>query len=171
MAKPKRERGKKPKKAKAPVAFEWARLPLVEKIVDEVVSDHHPHLGRARIIVLGKPKAGKSGLSVVAARARRAPKSLAAVYKDAAGLDVHYLIEIGLDVWDAMRPEQRRILIDHELCHLLGLDDQGRWAIRPDHDVTEFHEIIKRHGDKLPELQGVLRVARQMGLPMEPAKS
>jgi len=163
----KAKKEKKAKKAKAPVAVEWERLPLVEKIVDEVVADHHPHLSRARIIVLGKPKAGTKGQSVVVATANRAPKNLAALYKDAAGLDVHYLITIGRDAWDEMSAEQRRILIDHELCHFLGLDEKGRWALRSDHDIQEFHEIIKRHGDKLPALHGVLRVARQMGLALE----
>ena len=155
------------KKAKAPVAVEWERLPLVEKIVDEVVATHHPHLARARIVCLGKPKAGTKGQSTVVATASRAPKNLAALYKDAAGLDVHYLITIGRDAWDGMTKEQQKIIIDHELCHFLGLDDKGRWALRSDHDIQEFHEIIKRHGDKLPALHGVLRVARQLGLALE----
>ncbi len=158
---------KKTRKAKAPVAIEWERLPLVEKIVDEVVAQHHPHLSRARILCLGKPKASVKGQSTVVATASRAPKNLAALYKDAAGVDVHYLITIGRGAWDALDQEQKRIVIDHELCHFTGLDDKGRWALRGDHDIQEFHEIIKRHGPKLPALHGVLRVAKQMALGIE----
>jgi predicted metallopeptidase len=168
MARGKKSREKKPRKAKAPVAVEWERLSLVEKIVDEVVADHHPHLARARIIVLGKPKAGTRGQSTVVATASRAPKNVAALYKDASGLDVHYLITIGRSAWDELSAEQK-IVIDHKCCHFLGLDDKGRWALRADHDVEEFHEIIKRHGEKLPALQGVLRIARQMALPLPEA--
>ncbi len=161
---PKRAKDKAKKKSKVTVAVEWERLQSAEKLVAEVVADHHPHLARARIICLAKPKAGKRGESIVAATARKAPKNLAALYKDAAGVDVHYLIEIGRDRWDAATAEQKRILIDHELCHFTGLDDRGAWGLRPDHDIEEFHEIIKRHGDKLGELRGVLRAVRQMSM-------
>jgi predicted metallopeptidase len=151
---------------KDPVKVEWERMPLIEKIVDDVAADHHPHLKNARIIVLGRPKASKRHAAV----ARKASRSIQALYKDAAGLDVHYLIEVGLDVWTRYTPEQRRILIDHELCHFLGLDDKGRWAVRPDHDIEEFTEIVKRHGAHHHDLQVFVKEgAKQMSLVEEKA--
>ena len=54
-----------------------------------------------------------------------------------------------------MTPEQRRHLMDHELCHAefayddggLKLDERGRAVTRiRGHDVEEFRECVRRHG-------------------------
>jgi hypothetical protein len=55
------------------IKIEWRRMPEVEAIVDELVKKHHRHLERAKIVVLGKPKAGKSHGKVNVAKASRPP--------------------------------------------------------------------------------------------------
>ena len=151
------------KKQEEEVSPDWERLPLLDKLVDELVANHHPHLQRAKIVVLGKPRAGRRGESVVIATAQRAPKNLQALYKDASGADLHYLIVLGRDRWESLRADQKKIEIDRALCAFSGLDDKGKWGIALP-DVVEYREIVKRYGDKLPELHGVLRVVRQMSM-------
>ncbi len=153
-----RRRAAKPKKE--PVNPEWTRQPLIEKIVDDLVAKHHPHLQRAHILVLGKPKAGKRHAAI----ARKASRAVQALYKDAAGTDVHYLIEVGLDVWEKYTPDARKILIDHELCHFLGLDEKGKWAFEPDHDIEEFEAIVQRHGAYHAKLVSFAKAAKQLSL-------
>jgi hypothetical protein len=135
---------KKPKKEK-PKA-EWRRMPEAEAVVADLVHKHHRHLERAKIVVLGKPKAGKRGGKVNVAKAKRATPELQALIKEIAGEEVHYVILVGLDAWDKQDTKQRRIVLDHELCHFAGQDlDTGKWGL-VGHDVEEFSAILARHG-------------------------
>src|SRR6266851_7718699 len=70
---------------------EWERREDIEKVVAELVEKWHGHLARARIIVLGKPKAGKVGGKVNVAKAKRVTPAIQALLKDASGLDIAYL--------------------------------------------------------------------------------
>ena len=60
--------------------------------------------------------------------------------------------------------DERTVLIDHQLSHCLGLDDEGRWAFRADHDVEEFTPIVKRYGERVASLKDKLTVFKQMSL-------
>jgi len=144
--------------------MDWERLQLVEKIVDEIVAEHHPHLARAKIVVLGKPKAGKRGGKVNVAKASKAAAALNALVKDEIG-EVHYQIAIGLDGWDKLSPKQRRIVLDHELMHFAGQDEAGKWVL-VGHDVEAFTAEIRRHGAWTLELEIFCREAQQLALPL-----
>lgn len=137
----------------------------VEAIVEELVRAHHRHLERARILVLGKPKAAKrSGGKVNVAKAKRATPALNALVKDELG-EVHYLIELGLDAWDKLDTKVRRIVLDHELCHFAGQGEAGKWTV-VDHDVEEFTTILRRHGAWHVSLEMFVREAKQLDLPL-----
>lgn len=157
---------KREKKATPPKpAPEWERMPLVEKLARELIAECHPELERAKLVVLGKPKAGKKGEHLVAAVARRPSKALQALWKEGTGEDLHYLIEVARDTWETLDATRRRVLIDHELCHFTGLDDKGRWGFRADHDIEEFLPIIRRYGEKAgADVQLLKSVAKQLGL-------
>lgn len=151
----------------------WERQPLIEKLVTELVEKYHAHLTRARIIVLGKPKASKSLGKVNVAKAKRTTPAIQALLKDASGTDVHYLIEVGMDAWAGLSARQRRATIDHELHHFTGLDidDAGRerWGLRG-HDVGEFVSVVRRYGAYHADLEVFVAEVRQLKLPgMEPA--
>ena len=149
---------------------EWERQPLIEKQVTELVEKFHAHLTRARIIVLGKPKASKSNGKVNVAKAKRATPAIRALLKDALGVDVHYLIEIGMDEWQGGRlsAHQKRATLDHELHHFTGVevDDQGRetWGMRA-HDVQEFTAVVRRYGAYHADLEVFVQEIRQLKLP------
>src|SRR5918996_1100000 len=92
---------------------EWRRMPEAEAVVADLVQRHHRHLERAKIIVLGKPKAGKRGGKVNVGKAKRATPELQALIKEIAGEEVHYVILIGLDAWEKLETKARRIVLDH----------------------------------------------------------
>lgn len=142
---------------------EWQRLPLVEEVVRELVKAHHHHLEHATIVVLGKPMASKSGGKTNVAKAKRAMPALNALVKDEIG-EIHYLIEIGLDAWDTLDQQKRRIILDHELMHFGGLDEEtGKWGLVV-HDVECFTEEIRRYGAWNEDLRGFLAAIKQLSL-------
>lgn len=142
---------------------EWQRLPLVEEIVRELVTAHHHHLEHATIVVLGKPTASKSGGKTNVAKAKRAMPALNALVKDEIG-EVSYIIEVGLDAWDALDQKQRRIILDHELMHFSGLDDEsGTWGLVL-HDIECFTAEIQRYGAWNEDLRGFLAAIKQLSL-------
>lgn len=146
------------------VKVEWRRMPEVEAIIDELVKKHHRHLERARIVVLGKPKAGKRRGKTNVATASKAPAALNALVKDEIG-EVHYQIAIGLDAWDKLDAKKRRIVLDHELCHFAGQDEAGKWGL-VGHDVEEFTTILGRHGAWTADLELFVKQAKQLELPL-----
>jgi hypothetical protein len=158
----KRRAFKKPKPPKPDP--EWTRLPLIEKLAQELIAQHHQHLERAKIVVLGKPKAGKRGEKVVDAVGVRPSKALQALWKESAGEDLHYVIVIGRTEWDAMTPARRRIVLDSILNKFIGLDEKGRWTLRKDYDVEVDLPILRRYGAHTVELELLAKEAKQMGL-------
>lgn len=55
-----------------------------------------------------------------------------------------FVIQLNKEEWEKLTLDQKRALLDHELCHCTS-DDEGNWKKRP-HDVEEFTEIVQRHG-------------------------
>lgn len=149
------------------VKVEWHRMPEVEAIVQEIVAKDHRHLERAKILVLGKPKASMRGGKVNIAKAKRATEALNALVREELGA-VHYLIEVGVDIWDELDSKKRRIVLDHELCHFTGQDDKGKWQL-VGHDVEEFTAIIRRHGAWTVDLELFATEIKQLSLDLKPA--
>jgi hypothetical protein len=79
----------------------------------------------------------------VAGRCVRTGKEL----KFFSGFD--YLIEMSGELWDALDVDTRKILMEHELRHILPVinEKSGEWDFKlRDHDVQDFASIIKEHG-------------------------
>jgi len=59
-----------------------------------------------------------------------------------------YLVEFSDDIWQAMTPEDREILMLHELKHIFVTDDdEGKTHFKiMDHDVKDFMYIINKFG-------------------------
>lgn len=77
---------------------------------------------------------------------------------------VDWIIALNRDAFGMFSPQQRRALIDHELCHAAvavnsktgedKTDAHGRKVYRVrKHDIEEFREIVKRHGLWKDDLQ------------------
>ena len=163
-------RERKTRKPKEPVSTEWERMPEADTIVHQLIEKHHRHLERATVFCLGKPKASRRGDRVNIAKARKVTKAMNALLKHSNVGAAHYLIEIGLDAWRGLDKEKRRIVLDHELMHLVGQDDKGCWAT-VGHDIEAFTEEIRRYGAWNVELQIFTKEARQLTLDLRPASA
>lgn len=136
-------RGRKPRAE----VLEWERLVTVEKIVAELVDQHHPHLQRAKILVLGKPKARKSGERRVIATGKAVGPELATALKDTDQGEAHYLVIVGRDCFNALTQDQKRIEIDRALCGFAGQDEKGRWLLQ-DYDIKDYRRMLDWYGLK-----------------------
>ena len=60
-----------------------------------------------------------------------------------------YLIEMSGEIWDALKPATQKILMQHELMHILLVDNEKTGDVDMkirNHDVEDFASIIKEHG-------------------------
>lgn len=141
------------------------RQPLIEKIVQELIADHHAHLERAKIVVLGKPKAGKRGDKQVLVEGKKPSKALKALWKEGVGEELHYVIVVGRVEWDKLdKAERKRIELDKVLTKFVGLDEKGHWAIRTDSDIEIDLPILRRYGPITAELEILAKDPKQQGL-------
>jgi Putative phage metallopeptidase len=79
-----------------------------------------------------------------------------------------FLIELPLDVWNALPADSREALLDHELCHCLVDEDPQTGALKPKlagHDLEEFVAVVRRHGLWKPDVEAMAKAAlgTQMG--------
>ena len=86
------------------------------------------------------------------------------------GGEIDYLVIIDLEYWSGATPEEREILMFHEMCHMtIALDKDGVerfnnetglpvWALKG-HDVEEFIEVVARYGAWNPELAKMIEAA------------
>lgn len=122
------------------MSTEWFKVSDdVLRIAKDVIYDHHEKLIEAKIGFLFRGEPGSSQGKTVVARAMKVDKKYTALVNK----DLDFLIWIAKPSWDNFTTDQRRALIDHELCHLCY--DDGDCSI-VGHDIEEFSAIIERHG-------------------------
>lgn len=134
----------------------YRRAHDVETIAAELiesVEDHKP-LAEAQLVCVWRDKASKSKGKTVLAKARKISGLQAFIANAAAGLvdvdanEPFFVLEVAEDTWVLLDDNQRRALVDHELCHMVvGEDDDGEpvLALRG-HDLEEFAAVVERHG-------------------------
>lgn len=109
----------------------------------QLIPKYHSHLATAKICYLFRTKAKTSGPKVILGQASRMNTRIKAI------ADFDFIIEIGYDEWKELNASQKTALIDHELCHCGGEEDENtgemKWRILP-HDLEEFRDIVHRHG-------------------------
>lgn len=119
-----------------------------ESVIDlaqELIRLFHPDLMEARIGFLMRTKPSSSQGRRVLAKAEKIGE------KHKLLLDLDFLIWIDEEEWTRLGDEQRRALVDHELCHCDYNSSEGKASIRG-HDVEEFATIIERYGAWNPAL-------------------
>ena len=109
-------------------------------IVREVIRKNHARLDGASIAVIVQEKASSKGGKTVYSTAAKPSEKLKPLLED----DYSFVITVAEDTWKKMNMDQRKAVIDHELCHC-QIDLDGKPSIR-EHDLEEFAEIIERHG-------------------------
>lgn len=137
--------GKRKNKKPRVEVLDWERLLIVEKTVEELIAQHHPHLARAKVIVVGKPKARKSGDRIIIATSKAVGPEMAATLKDQEIGECHYLIILGRDAWNALAQDEKRIQVDRALCAFAGQDEKGRWTLNG-YDIQDYRRMVDWYG-------------------------
>lgn len=132
----------------------------VVMLAEQIINDFHPHLLDAKIGFLYRSEATVSNGRVTYGMCKKLSKDMQ-VY-----LPYDFIIWLAHYQWMGLSDEQRRALVDHQLCHAgMTGEAKDKPAILP-HDVEEFNCILERHGFWWP--LGDLTVnAIQPHLPLE----
>src|SRR4030095_10555644 len=136
-----------------PKSSEMQESVSMGRAAQAVIQQHHAHLLNARILYLfttAKRRRCDRAVVATAGRMNALQKFLSSGMQSVAeGYD--FIIVIGQAEWDALRPEQREAMLDHQLAHCWWFEKEtkkgtrGWWGIRG-HDVEEFTEVLARHG-------------------------
>ena len=125
-----------------------------QAIAKSLIPKYHPELGMARFQYLCRSKSCKSGGKPVAGK----------IYKPSGWTrfltETDFVVEIALDCWNDLEPNQRTALIDHLLSRCVGTEDEQngemKWSIRPP-EVQEFPEVAERNGQWT---EGLIEIAK-----------
>lgn len=63
--------------------------------------------------------------------------------------ELDYIVEISGELWDALDEETRNILLEHELRHILVVENEktGDWTYKlRKHDLQDFSKLVAKHG-------------------------
>lgn len=149
----------------------YSKCTEAAEIAASIIPEHHPDLAAAdvKLLFLFRDKAAKAGGKIVLGKAaKRAARDrfLSRIISDEQVIDA--IIEIAEDKWTALKPEQRRALVDHELCHLevaktiekIQVDEEehtitrgprkGQVKIVP---IFEEREVADKNDDGRPKLK------------------
>ena len=135
----------------------------IETMAKTLIPSYHPELATARIRYLRCEKSGKKGGRLVHGKVRKVSGAMEFL------TETDFVIEVGLDVWNELSPDQRLAVVDHLLERCWGEEDEKdasasmKWAVR-EPDVQEFATILQRRGAWNTDLQGFCQVAQEINL-------
>ena len=114
----------------------------------DLIAVYHPQLADANISFIFRDEPAISKGMEVWGKVKTVPAWLRA-FPDFE--DLHFVIEIAESIWATLDSNQRKALIDHELCHCKYDSDKEKASMRA-HDFEEFTEIVERRGFWNPKL-------------------
>lgn len=123
---------------------------IVIRMVQGCIREYHPHLLDARIGILMRDEDGSRSGRPVIGKAQKVNDRIKTL------LDLDFIIWFSKETWRRLDQEQRRALVDHELCHCSGSLEEG-WKI-VGHDLEEFNAVIERHGLWLDDTRRMAKV-------------
>ena len=129
----------------------------VADLAEAIRGEHHDDLEGASIAYVFVDKAPVTQGKLVAGRMIR----LSAMLRFLTNFD--FVLLLAEDLWQKHNDAQRRATVDHELCH--GYMDDEEPQSRH-HDLTDFCEVVARHGLVFPEQQRYAEAVRQLELPL-----
>lgn len=143
------------KKVSIPLLFD--NFETAEKIAIDLIKNHHPDLASARFRYICRNKAAKRGKTPILGNICKMSGKYIFL------TDCDYVMEIALETWNDLAPNQRKALVDHLLTRCYGEEDEStgdmKWRIRPP-VVQEFPEVAERHGqwnESLVDMEKSLR--------------
>ena len=135
----------------------------VEAVAKTLIPTYHPELATARIIYVFVEKASMKNGRPVLGKAKKVSGALEFL------LEADFMLEVALDQWNDLTPQQRQALTDHLLERCTGEEDEEdagaamKWSCR-EPDVTEFMSILQRHGAWNEALSGFVSVAQRVNV-------
>lgn len=137
----------------------------IYEMCDELIAKFHSHLLDARIALVWRSgwKPNKDG-RLVLGKCRKNSEI------DFKLMDFDFVILLNKEAWEKLQDNQRRALLDHELCHagveededglvIEDKDGRSKWRIRK-HDLEEFREIVERHGMYQEDISDFVEAAK-----------
>ena len=134
----------------------------VEALAQQILPTFHAELADAKIKYYFVSEHSMRGGRAISGKARKlsgAAQFLAGGY--------NFVIEVAMDLWNAMDEAARRATIDHLLEYCTGEEDEETgemsWTMR-EPDVKEFSTILRRHGAYTEDLVGLVQVAHSINI-------
>lgn len=141
------------------MAKEYGIAEAVETTALKLIPSYHPELATARIRYIYVDKASQESGRAVLGKVRKISGALQFL------LDLDFLVEVALDQFNELDPDQRTALVDHLLERCFGEEDEKsgemKWQVRKP-DVQEFSSILQRHGAWNQELNGFVSIAKNV---------
>lgn len=134
----------------------FEQAPEVAKIARELIKKHRLDLQYGRIAFLFTTKLPSKGGKTVLGKTYKTPELWASALGEE-DEDTDFCMVITKDTWHDLTSAQQVALVDHELCHMM-YNEAGNPKL-VDHDISEFNEVIRRHGLWYDDVQ---RTARAM---------
>ena len=131
----------------------------VQKLAEgEVIPKWHKTLREAAIAYLFKDGGMKHRGRTILAKIKKASP----LEQHLTGFDL--ILIVNQEAWDKATERAKLALIDHELCHVVGLrNDAGDRDYRMrGHDLEEFEEILTRHGAWCDDIARFLKAQPDM---------
>lgn len=130
---------KDPKKKKGPIKREFVLSDEMKFLGQEIIKEERLDVHPAKIeFVLVTPNISKTA----AGKCIKTGKELKFFS------DLDFVIEISGDLWDALDTPTKRILLEHQLRHILVLqnDKSGDWVFKiKKHDIQDFGKIVSKY--------------------------
>ena len=136
------------------------------EVMNKLVAKFHQHLSSAAIVLVWQ-----SDLKPSPEKKIQLGKCIKVSDRDKLlhGNDFAVLLNKDIFESDMLNDDQRRAILDHELCHAQvkrdkkgkpKLDDDGKpiWRVRK-HDLEEFRQIVERHGCYANDIIDFVRTA------------
>ncbi len=138
---------------------EYGMAEAVEEMATRLIPNYHPELATARVKYIYVDKASQKAGRPVLGKVRKVSGALQFL------LECDFLIEVALETWNELTPQQRSALVDHLLERCFGEEDESsgemKWSVR-EPDVQEFSSILQRHGAWNDELNGFVSIAQRV---------
>jgi hypothetical protein len=138
------------------MATTYIPAPEVKDIAQELINQYHTHLAdtEVRIEYVFCDNVPKKGDKEIWGTMRKVTNLYAFLAsskeeQDVGNSEAFFVMTISKPVWDVLTLDQKKALVDHELCHAMTEinEDTGepKLTVVP-HDLEEFAVIVKRYG-------------------------